>query len=108
MLRPYLSKAPFTAWHEFKLLDRKMLTIAEGASQQFTMPNGRNSTLTFLGHSADRDTTGCACGCGSITVNKHRVLDTTFVLDEGGVVLHVGQHHDSGILIVGVSCKTQN
>jgi len=108
-LRPYLSKPPFTAWHDFRLLDRKTLTIEEGASQQFTMPNGRASTLTFLGHTG---------GSGHHRMrlrlwidhpeNKHRVIDTTFVLDEGGVVLHVGQRHDSGILIVGVSCKTQN
>jgi hypothetical protein len=38
---------------------------------------------------------------------KHsRMLDTTFKLDEGGVVLHVGQHYQGGVLILGVSCKT--
>ena len=36
------------------------------------------------------------------------MLDTTFVLDEGGVVLLVGQKHQGGVLIIGVSCKTQN
>ena len=109
LLRPYLSKPPFTGWHDFKLLDRKMLTIAEGASQQFMMPGGRAATLTFVEHIA---------GSGHHRMrlrlwidhpqNKHRAVDTTFVLDEGGVVLHVGQHHDNGILVVGVSCKTQD
>jgi hypothetical protein len=108
-LKVYLSKAPFTAWHDFKLLDRKDLTLQENVPVEFTMPNGRPATLTFLGHTS---------GPGDHRMRlrlyidhpekKHRVLDTTFVLDEGGVVLHVGQRHDNGVLILGVSCKTQN
>jgi hypothetical protein len=109
MLKAYLSKAPFTAWHDFRLLDRKWLTLAEGASSTFMMPDNRPATLTFLGHTA---------GPGEHRMRlrlviehpekQHRVLDTTFVLDEGGVVLHVGHRHDNGVLILGVSCKTQN
>src|SRR5262245_23650237 len=109
ILKPYLSKAPFTAWHDFKLLDRKVVTLNENGEEKFTMPNGRPATLTFLGHTA---------GPGDHRMRlrlwidhpekKHRVLDTTFVLDEGGVVLHVGQKHDNGVLIVGVSCKTHD
>jgi hypothetical protein len=108
-LKPYLSKAPFTAWHDFRLLDRKVLTLPEGGSTQFMLPGDRPATLTFLGHIG---------GPGEHRMRlrlvidhpekKHRVLDTTFVLDEGGVVLHVGQRHDGGVLILGVSCKTKN
>ena len=109
LLRPYLSKAPFTAWHDFRLLDRKMVTLQENVPLQFNMPNGRPATITFLGHTA---------GPGDHRMHlrlyidhpekKHRVLDTTVLLDEGGVFLHVGQKHDGGVLILGVSCKTQN
>jgi hypothetical protein len=109
LLRPYLSKAPFTAWHDFKLLDRKNLTLEQNTPVQFTMPNGRPATITFLGHTS---------GPGDHRMRlqlyiehpekKHRVLDTTVVIDEGGVFLHVGQRHDNGVLILGVSCKTQN
>jgi len=109
MLKPYLSKPPFTAWHDFRLLDRKMLTLQEGGSATFMMPDNRPATLTFLGHTA---------GPGEHRMRlrliiehpekQHRVLDTTFVLDEGGVVLTVGHRHDNGVLILGVSCKTQN
>jgi hypothetical protein len=108
-LKPYLEKAPFTAWKEFKLLDRKELTIAEKGSSNFTLPNGREATLTFVTHSS---------GSGDhrlrlrlVIDDKHKkgkMLDTTFVLDEGGVVLLVGQRYDEGLLIIGVSCKTQN
>ena len=108
-LRPYLSKAPFTAWHDFRLLDRKTLTLPEGGGATFTMPDNRPATLTFLGHTA---------GPGEHRMRlrlviehpekQHRVLDTTFTLDEGGVVLHVGHRHDNGVLILAVSCKTQN
>ena len=106
---PYLSKPPFTAWHEFKLLDRKVLTLTEqrrGSSSRCR--TGAPATLTFLGHTG---------GPGEHRMRlrlfidhrekKHRVLDTTFVLDEGGVVLHVGTEHEGGVLILGVSCKTQ-
>jgi hypothetical protein len=108
-LKPYLSRPPFTAWHDFKLLDKKEATLQENGSTEFMLPNQRQATLTFLGHTG---------GPGEHRMRlrlvidhpekKHRVLDTTFVLDEGGVVLHVGQKHDNGVLILGVSCKTQN
>ena len=108
-LRPYLSKAPFTAWHDFRLLDRKQLTLQEGGAATFMMPDNRPATLTFLGHTA---------GPGEHRMRlrlviehpekQHKVLDTTFVLDEGGVVLNVGHRHDNGVLILAVSCKTQN
>jgi hypothetical protein len=109
LLKPYLSKAPFTAWHDFRLLDRKTLTLQQGGSATFEMPDHRPATLTFVGHTA---------GPGEHRIRlrlviehpekQHRVLDTTFVIDEGGVVLNVGHRHDNGVLILGVSCKTQN
>jgi hypothetical protein len=109
MLKAYLSKAPFTAWHDFRLLDRKTLTLQQGGSATFEMPDHRPATLTFVGHTA---------GPGEHRIRlrlviehpekQHRVLDTTFVIDEGGVVLNVGHRHDNGVLILGVSCKTQN
>lgn len=108
-LRSYLTRPPFTAWHQFKLLDRKKLQVTQGGSQSFVLPNQRQATLSFLGHTQ---------GPGEhrlrlrLRINhpegKHRVLDTTFVLDEGGVVLHVGQQHQGGVLILAVSCKTKD
>ncbi len=109
LLKPYLSKAPFTAWHDFRLLDRKILTISEGGSAQIMLPENRPATLTFLNHMG---------GPGEHRMRlrlvidhpakHHRVLDTTFVLDEGGVVLHVGTRHDGGVLILAVSCRTKD
>ncbi len=109
LLKPYLSRAPFTAWHDFRLLDRKMLTLQENVPTQFTMPNSRPATITFLGHTGGPGEHRMRLRLWIDHPEKHhRVLDTTFVLDEGGVVLHVGQRHDNGVLILGVSCKTQN
>jgi hypothetical protein len=109
LLKPYLSKPPFTAWHEFKMLDRKVLTLSDNAQAQFTLPNGRTATLTFLGHTG---------GPGEHRMRlrllidhpekKHRVVDTTFVLDEGGVTLQGGTKHEGGVLILGISCKTRD
>ena len=108
-LESYLRKAPFTAWHEFKLLERQELTVQEKATSSFTLPNGHDASLTFLGHTS---------GPGDHRMRLQlvvedkakgtKMLDTTFVLDEGGVVLLVGQKHQGGVLILGVSCKTQN
>jgi hypothetical protein len=106
-LRPYLSKQPFIAWREFKLLDRKDLEVPLHGSRSFTLPNGREAELSFQEHSA---------GPGDHRLKlrlsiddpkkKSRMIDTIFVLDEGGVVLQVGQPYQNGILILGVSCKT--
>ncbi|MGZ3406401.1 MAG: hypothetical protein ACXVDD_10290 [Polyangia bacterium] len=109
MLKSYLSKAPFTAWHDFRLLDRKTLTLPENGSSQWMLPNSRQATLSFLGHTGGPGEHRMRLRLVIDHLEKHhRVLDTTFVLDEGGVVLHVGQRHDAGVLILGVSCKTQN
>ena len=108
-LKPYLEKAPFTAWHEFKLLDRKDLTVQEKATSSFTLPNGREASLTFLGHTSGPGDHRMRLKLVVEDKGKaEKMLDTTFVLDEGGVVLLVGQKHQGGVLILGVSCKTQN
>lgn len=108
-LKPYLQRAPFTAWRDFKLLDRKELRVAEKSSSSFVLPNGREATLTFLDHTE---------GPGDHRLRLQmkiddkakatKMLDTTFVLDEGGVVLLVGQKHEGGILVLGVTCKTHD
>jgi len=108
-LKPYLEKAPFTAWREFKLLDRKELTIAEKESSVFALPNGREATLSFVDHTSGPGDHRLRLKLAiEDKAKKGKMLDTTFVLDEGGVVLQVGQRFDGGVLVVGVSCKTQN
>ena len=108
-LKTYLTKPPFTAWHDFKLLNRESLTLQEGGSATFMLPNNRPATLTFVGHSVGPNEHRIRLRLVIEHPEKqHRVLDTTFVLDEGGVVLTVGHRHDNGVLILGVSCKTQN
>jgi hypothetical protein len=108
-LKPYLEKQPFTAWREFKLLDRKELTIPLNGSSSFTLPNGREATLTFVAHSAGPGDHRLRLRLVFDDKNKKgKMLDTTFVLDEGGVVLQAGQRFQGGVLILGVSCKTQN
>jgi hypothetical protein len=100
MLKPYLSKAPFTAWHDFRLLDRKNLTLAENGSSQWMLPNSRQATLTFLGHTGGSGEHRMRLRLVIDHLEKHhRVLDTT---------VPGGPPHDSGVLILGVSCKTQN
>ena len=107
-LRPYFLRQPFTAWREFKLVSRKELDIPLHGSQSFTLPNGRGATLTFQQHS---DSPGEDHRLTlRLTIDdpnkKSRMIDTTYIVDEGGVVLHVGQRYQGGVLIVGISCKT--
>jgi hypothetical protein len=105
-LKPYLQRAPFTAWREFKLVDRKELRLPLHGSARFALPNGRTAQLTFAAHTT---------GPGDHRLRLHlaiedgakKMLDTTFVLDEGGVVLHAGQRYQDGILVLGVSCRSQ-
>ena len=49
-LRPYLERAPFTAWHEFKLLHSQEIELAPRGSASFDIPNGRKGTLTYVEH----------------------------------------------------------
>ena len=108
-LKPYLQKAPFTAWRDFKLLDRKELRVGEKSSQSFTLPNGREATLTFLDHTEGPGDHRLRLQMKIEDKQKAtKMVDTTFVLDEGGVVLLVGQKHDNGVLVLGVSCRTHD
>jgi hypothetical protein len=108
-LKPYLTKAPFTSWHEYKLMDANHVQVPANGSATFDLPNGRKATLTFFGHATGSDEHRLRLKLVVEHPEKnHRVLDTTFVLDEGGVMLHVGQQKESGVWIVAVSCKTQS
>lgn len=108
-LKPYLERAPFTAWRDFKLLDRKDLTIAEHSSASFMLPNGREATLTFVQHVAGPGDHRMRLKLVLDDKNKKsKMLDTTFVLDEGGVAMQVGQKYEGGLLILGISCKTHD
>ena len=108
-LKPYLSKAPFTAWHDFQLLDRKTLTLQPGGSATFMTLDNRPATLTFIGHTGGSGEHRMHLKLVVDRPEKHNhVLDTTFTLDEGGVMLNVWRRHDKDVIILAVSCKTQN
>ncbi len=104
-LRPYLSRPPFTSWQEFVLLDEKTLDLVPKSPQTFVLPNGKPASLTYLEHVR-------------LAGAKHRVrlqlqigeadkqlLNTIFMVDEGGVVLQAGQHYKKGMLVLGTSCE---
>jgi hypothetical protein len=105
-LRPYLERAPFTAWKSFRLLGEKDLPIAEHASASFELPNGKQASLTYVGHFVAADGDHRMRLQLGITDGAKKMLHTTFVLDEGGVVMQAGQRLGNGLLILGVSCQT--
>lgn len=105
LVRPYLLRPPFTAWHEFELLDSKTLDVVENAPQGFTLPNGKVATFTLVQHLPDtggkRHRVRMQLELGQGTPNS---LKTVFVIDEGGIVLQAGQPHRHGMLVLGTSC----
>jgi hypothetical protein len=110
--KTFFEKEPFTAWREFKLIDRKELQFNGTGESKFMLPNGREATLSFVEHIRGMDASDHRMRLRLQIESKnkdkgHRMLDTTFVLEEGGVVLQGGQHYQGGVLVLAISCKTQ-
>ena len=105
-LRPYLQKEQFAAWKKFVLLDEKEASLQPKGMATFDLPNGRKAELTYIEH-VHGDKVHRMRLHLSINENSKKVVNTTFVVDEGGVVLHAGQHHGAGMLILGVSCASE-
>jgi hypothetical protein len=108
LLRPYLEKKPFAAWKHFKLLEEKELTVARSATSRFALPNGRQVALTYLDHFTAEDGDHRMRLRFRLYDGKTEKVATTFVLDEGGLILLAGQRYENGMLVLGFSCKTQN
>jgi hypothetical protein len=111
-LRGYFEKEPFTAWREFKLIERKELQFNGTGESKFMLPNGREATLSFVEHIRGIDASDHRMRLRLQIEAKNKdkgrhMLDTTFVLEEGGVVLQGGQHYQGGVLVLAISCKTQ-
>jgi|SRR5688572_4865783 len=104
-MRPLLSKAPFTAWGEFALLDERPLDLKLKTPQSFQLPNGKTASLTFVEHLPGLDRRAHRVRVQLQIGNPARpALNTVFVVDEGGVVLQAGQPFKNGVLILGTSC----
>jgi hypothetical protein len=103
-LKPYLEKAPFTSWHEFKLLEEKPLHLQPHGTARFMLPNGRQVTLTYVDHLLREDNKHRLRLQLGIHKGDRQVLNTTFVVDEGGVVVQAGQQFQKCLLILGISC----
>ena len=106
MLREDLKRPPFTAWKTFKMLGRQEQELAEGATANYSTPDGRTASLTYSGHSVREGKHAIRVvfdihGAGKS--NAH----TTLTLDEGGHFVVAGHKHQGGILIYAVSCKTE-
>jgi hypothetical protein len=106
LLRPYLQKEPFTAWKSFKLVYEQDVTVAPESTVTFPVPRDKQGELTYVEHLMTPEGKHRLRLRLAITHGERRVLNTTFVLDEGGVLLHAGQKHENGMLILGVSCET--
>jgi hypothetical protein len=106
-LRTYLEKEPFTGFRHFRLLDARDVDVKPNIPDTFTLPNGKIASLTYVEHlegQGGKHRVRLRLDIEDPTHNK-KMLSTTFVLDEGGVVLHAGQKHGAGLLVMGISCE---
>ena len=107
-LQAQLTRPPFTEWKSFRLLAMHQVELMPGSTSSFALPEERQGQLIYKQH---------VLGEGG----RHRVrlqlevrkgsevqLSTVFVLDEGGTVLTAGNKYGDGILILGVTCKTDS
>ncbi len=104
-LRLYFEKAPFNAWKQFHLLTTKEFTLQDEKSQSIDLANGRKAEVTYTDHMTRADGKHRLRLRVQVTHGEKRVMDTTFVLDEGGVMLQAvqGKTH---LLVLAVSCET--
>ena len=107
-LRPYFQKAPFTAWNSFHYIDEKDMAIGPGSTDKFDLVNGKHASLTYVDHVLNPAGKHRLRLRLQIDEGAKKFLDTTFVLDEGGVVLQAGQKHGGGVLVLGFSCDIPN
>ena len=107
-LRPYLEKAPFTAWKHFTLVGEKDLTLEPSATDKFDLPNGKKASLTYVDHVLTPEKKHRVRLRLEVEDGARKVLNTTFVLDEGGVMLQAGQKLGKDLLILGFSCDIPN
>jgi len=103
-LRPYLQTA-FAGYKHFQLLELKDLELHPNTTGKLTLPNGKTASLTYVEHLMRNGKHRVRMKL-EIESGPTKLLDTTFTLDEGGVVLNAGQRHGAGMLVLGVSCET--
>jgi hypothetical protein len=51
---PQLSKPPFSAYNNYKLLDKKVLPVEVGKSATYKLVNGRDLLVTYIEQTPDR------------------------------------------------------
>jgi hypothetical protein len=94
-------------WNQYHLLDTKKLVIKEKTSQTFALPNGKQVELGYLMHMPRAEKHRIRLEL-KVTDGPRSILDTTFVLDEGGMVLQAGTHYQGGRLILAITCSTKD
>lgn len=103
-LKRRLEKPPFAEWKKFDLLEEKTLQLQPNAPSKFTLPNGRQGTLTLLQVIDKGSKRRLELQLTVTEEGNKRSLDTKFEVDEGRIFMTAGQKHLNGTLILGVGC----
>ncbi len=107
-LRALLQKPPFTEWKRFDLLSQQELTLKLGTPMTTALPNGKRASLTYVHHDKSEHGPHRLELRIQIGEGAKQLLDTSLVIDAGGVAIQAGQKHQDGMLILGFTCDVHH
>ncbi|MCS6914025.1 MAG: hypothetical protein NZ890_12385 [Myxococcota bacterium] len=102
-LRPQLSRPPMSSWRSFRLLQQHELRVGSEAPSTFAVPGEHEGALQFQGK-VEGSKVRLRLRL-EIRDGRARLLNTVFVIDDGGTMLHGGIRHGDGVLVTGITCR---
>ena len=103
-LKAQLTHPPLSAWKSFHLLRSDDLQLRALSSAPFAVPGDHQGSLEFLGTVEGNGKQRLRLRL-QIMDGGARLLNTVFVIDNGGTVLQAGIKHEQGLLVLGFTCK---
>lgn len=103
-LKAQLTRPPLSAWQSFSLLQNDELALRALTPSSFMVPGDHQGSLEFLGtvEGSGRQRLRLRL---QILDGSAKLLNTVFVIDNGGTVLQAGIKHNQGLLVLGLTCK---
>lgn len=103
-LKAQLTRPPLSAWKSFGLLRSDELALRLQNASTFAVPGEHQGSLEFLGTVEGNGKQRLRLRL-QILDGTAKLLNTVFVIDNGGTVLQAGIKHEQGLLVMGFTCK---
>jgi len=103
-LKAQLTRPPLSAWKSFGLLRSDELALRAQNASTFAVPGDHQGSLEFLGTVEGNGKQRLRLRL-QILDGTAKLLNTVFVIDNGGTVLQAGIKHEQGLLVMGFTCK---